>query len=111
MYREKPILEFPRFNLQQHALNFFKLYFESSGLLIKAFAMIPQGFPHTWPTQIPMLFLFAGVHLHAPSVIGEGEEVFYLRRRADGIVQSLQPVLTLLKSRKLTPVPQTNIYR
>lgn len=77
--------------------------------LVKAFVTVPKVVPRTWPTQIPVLFLFTSVHLHTPSVVGKREEVFYLGRRADGIIQSLEPILTLLKSRKLTPVPETNI--
>jgi len=70
--------------------------------------MIPQASPRTWPTQIPVLLLLTSIHLHAPRVVGKREQVLYLRRGADGIVQSLKPILTLLKSRKLTPVPETN---
>lgn len=56
-----------------------------------------------------MLLLLTGINLHAPGVVGEGEQVLDLGRGADGIVQPLQPVLTLLKGGKLTPGPETNI--
>lgn len=72
--------------------------------------MISRLFPPTWPTQIPVLLLFTGVNLHAPGVVGEGEQVLYLGRGADGIVQPLQPVLTLLKGGKLTPVQRQTFY-
>lgn len=112
---KKSILEFSRFSLQQHRLNLFNFFWKfwisaNRQLLVNAFVMIPKVLPHTWPTQIPVLFLFTSIYLHTPSMIGKWEKVFYLWRRADGIVQSLKPILTLLKSRKLTPVPEINIY-
>lgn len=70
---------------------------------------MPRLFLRTWPTQVPVLLLLTGVHLHAPGVVGEGEQVLDLGRGADGIVQPLQPVLTLLKRGELTPGPETNI--
>lgn len=82
----------------------------SRQFLFKSCVMILKVLPHTWPTQVSMLFLFTSIHLHAPSMIGKWEKVFYLWRRADGIVQTLQPILTLLKSRELTPATESNIY-
>lgn len=77
---------------------------------VKPSVLNPRVLPHTWPTQIPVLLLFTGIHLHTPGMVGKWEQVFYLGRRADGIVQTLKPILTLLKSRKLTPVTERSIY-
>lgn len=71
--------------------------------------VMPRLFPRTWPTQVPVLLLLTGINLHAPGVVGEGEQVLDLGRGADGIVQPLQPVLALLKRGELTPGPDTNI--
>ena len=61
----------------------------------------------TWSAQLAVLLLLAGVHLHAPGVEGEGEEVLQARGRAHDHVQPLQPFLTLLKGGELTPGDQT----
>lgn len=82
---------------------------ETGQFVVKPSVKKPEVLPHTWPTQIPMLLLFTSIHLHTPCVVGKWEKVFYLGRRADGIVQTLKPILTLLKSRKLTPVTERNI--
>lgn len=91
---------------------FWKLWMSATSrqFLFKSRVMILKVLPRTWPTQVSMLFLFTSIHLHAPSMISKWEKVFYLWRRADGIVQTLQPILTLLKSRKLTPATESNIY-
>lgn len=50
-----------------------------------------------------MLLLLSGVHVHAPGVEGEGEEVLQARRGAHNSTEAFQPFLTLLKSGELTP--------
>lgn len=61
------------------------------------------GRVRTWSAQLAVLLLLAGVHIHAPVVEGEGEEVLQARGRAHYVVQALQPFLTLLKGGELTP--------
>lgn len=58
----------------------------------------------TWPAQVSVLLFFTGVDLHAPSMVCKREEVFYFSRWSDCIVQSLKPLLTLLKGWELTPL-------
>lgn len=61
----------------------------------------------TWSAQLAVLLLLTGIHIHAPGVEGEGEEVLQARWRAHDCIQAFQPFLTLLKGGELTPRDQT----
>lgn len=62
-----------------------------------------EGMVPTWSAQLAVLLLLAGVHVHAPGVEGEGEEVLQARGGTHHGVQALQPFLTLLEGGELTP--------
>lgn len=57
----------------------------------------------TWSAQLAVLLFLTSIHLHAPGMEGEGEEVLQARGRSNHHIQALQPLLTLLKGRELTP--------
>lgn len=50
-----------------------------------------------------MLLLLASIHIHAPGVEGEGEEVLQARGRTRGGAEALQPFLALFEGGELAP--------
>lgn len=57
----------------------------------------------TWSAKLTVLLFLTSVHIHAPGVEGEGEEVLEARGRTHHSVEAFQPFLTLFKGGELTP--------
>lgn len=57
----------------------------------------------TWSAELTVLLLLTSVHVHAPGVEGEGEEVLEAGGGTHHRAEALQPFLTLLEGGELTP--------
>lgn len=55
----------------------------AEGSLPTGFGKRRRTWQRTWSAQLAVLLLLPGVHLHAPSVEGEGEQVLQAGRRPD----------------------------